>query len=652
MKVIIQLPAVTRRLILTMNQMFVILFLGLLLPTTVRGQGPLSPSYMPSMDTNPADYPSNIWITDTMTKVRQDAGSPGTQHWGIFYGTQNEFADFQVHVQAPAGGYSALTVTASDFVQTSPSSYTISSTTGISEKIIVYREAYTNVTQVTATSATYYDATGYYPDPLIPTVDPYYGQATNAWPFAVAANQNQSAWVDILIPTGAPSGYYLGSITVKNGSTTLTTMPVILAVWQWPSAQGGYMPSTATLSSYTGLGFPAACDQFYGSYSKCGSYPGATSLSSSDPVDAGVELSTIDFTVMMLDHRYSAASPIYTTASLQAPGSEFKTYWGALLNGTKANTQTLLSGAKLNSANFVTGLNSASAQNWSTLFNTNGWSSKLFLYGPDEPSTSSQWSTILSNATTLHAATPGIPQLITTDLANATANSALNAVDWMVVLINEMDVQGGSLQRSTYNTWLSGSCCGTGSPTRRLWSYQSCSSSGTCSNGTSGGSNVTWPNYDADGKPAANRAQEWLTFLHNQSGELYYDTAYCWLPSNCAGSNPWTSIYAFGGTGDGTLIYPGTSGSVGVSSPIFIPSVRLKHIRDGMQDYEYLHALAVAGQSSLVSTEISSWITNSYTFETTGSGLETARISLGTALHQLTYPVILLPPPSLNGTLN
>ena len=76
MKVIIQLPAVTRRLILTMNQMFVILFLGLLLPTTVRGQGPLSPSYMPSMDTNPADYPSNIWITDTMTKVRQDAGSP------------------------------------------------------------------------------------------------------------------------------------------------------------------------------------------------------------------------------------------------------------------------------------------------------------------------------------------------------------------------------------------------------------------------------------------------------------------------------------------------------------------------------------------------------------------------------------------------
>src|SRR5580700_10137963 len=67
---------------------------------------PLNSAYLPSIDTNAADYPSNIWITDTMQKVRQDSGSPGEQHWGTFYGTQNEFVDFQVHVKAGASGIS------------------------------------------------------------------------------------------------------------------------------------------------------------------------------------------------------------------------------------------------------------------------------------------------------------------------------------------------------------------------------------------------------------------------------------------------------------------------------------------------------------------------------------------------------------------
>ena len=99
---------------------------------------------MPAIDTNPADYPSNIWMTDTMTKVRQDAGSPGTTHWGTFYGTQNEFVDFQVHVQAGSGGISNLSVTASDFVNAKTGT-TISAS---STRIIVYREAYINVSPI------------------------------------------------------------------------------------------------------------------------------------------------------------------------------------------------------------------------------------------------------------------------------------------------------------------------------------------------------------------------------------------------------------------------------------------------------------------------------------------------------------------------
>jgi hypothetical protein len=74
-----------------------------------------------------------------------------------------------------------------------------------------------------------------------------------------------------------------------------------------------------------------------------------------------------------------------------------------------------------------------------------------------------------------------------------------------------------------------------------------------------------------------------------------------------------------------------------VTTPIILPSVRLKHIRDGIQDYEYLNVLKNNGQSSTVNTQIASWMTNSLTFETSGAGLQAARTALGTAMHALTY---------------
>jgi hypothetical protein len=202
--------------------------------------------FLPSINTNCSDsqYANNIWMTDSTQKVRQDSGSPATNACYItIYGTQNEFIDFQVHFHDTGSGTSNLSVTVGNFVQTSPSSYTLSAATTPPPNVIVYREAYVHVQSYPSNNQldsavpggtnynTYYQgALGNHPDILIPAVDPYWGQTTNAWPFTVAANQNQSAWVDVLIPSSAPSGYYLGSVTVKSGSTTLTTTPVIIAV--------------------------------------------------------------------------------------------------------------------------------------------------------------------------------------------------------------------------------------------------------------------------------------------------------------------------------------------------------------------------------------------------------------------------------------
>ena len=41
--------------------------------------------------------------------------------------------------------------------------------------------------------------------------------------------------------------------------------------------------------------------------------------------------------------------------------------------------------------------------------------------------------------------------------------------------------------------------------------------------------------------------------------------------------------------GDGTLFYPGTTDRIGGKSHVPIESLRLKHLRDGLEDFEYLH---------------------------------------------------------------
>jgi hypothetical protein len=52
----------------------------------------------------------------------------------------------------------------------------------------------------------------------------------------------------------------------------------------------------------------------------------------------------------------------------------------------------------------------------------------------------------------------------------------------------------------------------------------------------------------------------------------------------------------FLGAGDGNLLYPGHPTKIGGVSFIPIASIRMKHLRDGMEDNEYLHMLQARAQ--------------------------------------------------------
>lgn len=695
----------------TVNRLILALVFVAVLPMLACHHGvaqaqtdPLNTAYKPTVDCTPGDYPSNIDLSGPLVKLRQDSGSPsgvyGAAPCITVMATQNEFQSFQVHVQAPSGGYSALNVTMSALTKsTGPGgNFTIPAPSSTATDIVVYREGYIDITTPTCFDAptclpTLSSLTGYYPDPLIPAIDPYWHQTTTAFPVAVVANQNQSSWIDVYVPQAAPSGWYLGSVTISNGGTTVATMPVIYGVWQWPASAGGFMPSTPTLHSMEYTGYVSLCRQVYGlNGTSCGTYPGA-----GGNADFGDALSKEDLAVQLLDNRLSLASEATSYFPTAADA--------ALENGTAlpvGRVQRIMPSSKLGpqmyqcpgNCNFSSG---GTAQTDIPAFmqtmSSNGWlnaqNDGAFYYLTDEPgNTCSNWTTPIAKAAASRAYTsaPLMPMLITSWIQAATSCGGLNAVDWMIAGVVAMEpspqnsvpgVTPGVNYRSTYNSWLAGNCCGAASPQRQLWAYGACGNSGTCSPGYpatadnpqpsvcgttfSGGCKVAayYPTWNVDATPVDNRATEWMTFREQESGELYYLLDGCFYYT-CGGfTDPWSSVYEYGNNGDGDLLYPGSDSAntsklaaqVGVSTPIWIPSIRLKMMRDGVQDYEYLNLLTNEGKGSLVQSQISSWITNGYTFDATPVGLTSARQTLGAAVHQLTYSVSLLPPTNVSAVL-
>ncbi len=83
----------------------------------------------------------------------------------------------------------------------------------------------------------------------------------------------------------------------------------------------------------------------------------------------------------------------------------------------------------------------------------------------------------------------------------------------------------------------------------------------------------------------------WVAFDYDVSGFLYFDTTRSLTTA-------WTDQYLSGANGDGNLFYPGGPDgldggpAIGGEHAIPLESVRLKRLRDGVEDYEYLRALA------------------------------------------------------------
>jgi hypothetical protein len=102
-----------------------------------------------------------------------------------------------------------------------------------------------------------------------------------------------------------------------------------------------------------------------------------------------------------------------------------------------------------------------------------------------------------------------------------------------------------------------------------------------------------WPGYEIDRPGTAARAVPLLGVRRGLEGELYYDMLQAWT------GDPWSQVRAFAGNGDGTLLYPGLPEALGGTRSFPVESIRLKIVRDALEDAELVALARAAGEGRL-----------------------------------------------------
>lgn len=499
-----------------------------------------------------------VWTEGPLLKVSPSVQAKSSTSARLT-AARNEFESFQIVIRGDAE-VSGIRAKASPLTGTGGATIPASN-------VRLYREAIINVSIPSGAIG----ARGRYPDGLIPDVDESDGQTRSAFPFNIPAGEARALWVDILVPMEAPAGMYSGSIQVT-GDGLDVTVPVELEVL------GFTLPSTPSLSTAFRAWPASICYQHTG-MADCGSSEAAIELLSKYArlgLDHRITLSN----VFVLPHAMAFDSMLGKSGE---DWSVFDSTFGKLLDGTGA---TQLRGARLTSVEYGWNLTTEALAAYSKHAREKGFFDRVFDYTADEPTFTGTWGEIAPRSDLVRAAASGMRTLVTSNIDETREHRLLDSLDILVPLVNHIDAPTAPFQgnqRPHYEDFIQKG--------GEVWLYQSCMSHGCSFGGAE--ENAVWPSYMVDVPAPRNRAMQWVDFAYGATGELYYETVMTY------NEDPWASQFAFSGNGDGTLLYPGKPGKIGGTSQVPVPSLRLKHIRDGVEDYEYLALLVKLGDSAL-----------------------------------------------------
>jgi hypothetical protein len=105
-------------------------------------------------------------------------------------------------------------------------------------QMTLFREHYVQIRENSPKVYSDLEDLGYYPDALIPFVDPYTGKEITTGLYranhaSISARQNQGYWADVRVDSDVTSGTYTCRIVITSQGSPIAEIPVTLTVWNF-----------------------------------------------------------------------------------------------------------------------------------------------------------------------------------------------------------------------------------------------------------------------------------------------------------------------------------------------------------------------------------------------------------------------------------
>ena len=521
---------------------------------------------------------------NSMQRVGQDQKPYGTDKVEI-KSAKNEVESFQVVVAALTENIKVIKAEISDLIGTNGSKIS-------KDNIKLFRPEYIRVRRSTPRAEL---PPGLYTDPLVPFINPVTGKPIEpkrelmkverwgeprtlagyemyAVPFEVANGQNQPIWIDVHVPKDAPAGVYNGKFKVaaarlgegrsRSGAGNISgEIPVTLTVWDFTLADG------PTHRNHFG-GFRSIADYF-----------------DAKPDSERFQEIEMRYCQAMAENRINPPIPRSLLPEVNNNGSlniiperhkalkEFiDKFCVTDFEIPRASFASLPRSTLKSDYKYISAANREKAKRYYREFydylKQNGWEKRSYLYMLDEPNLRENYEQVLVLGELVHEAVPRLRCLVVEqpypqDPCWPDIDPAVDiwCPQWALIdsgTINEKIAHGDE-----------------------VWSY-------TALVQPSKSYHIAYqqtkdfdpPYWHVDRPLTVYRVPTWINYRYNITGLLYWSTVTRVI-------DPWSNpAFSHSGrhfNGGGFLFYPGVP--CGIDGPI--SSMRIKNIRDGMEDYEY-----------------------------------------------------------------
>jgi len=524
-----------------------------------------------------AEEQATIGLTalNAMERIGQDQEPFGAAQAEI-EAARNEWESFQVVVAAPDANVQVTAAEMSDLA--GPNGATIAK-----EHATLYREEYVRVRRSTRAAEL---PPGLYPDPLVPVVNPITGEPIEprrrvrerwggptkvtghdmfALPFEVFRGQSQPIWVDVHVPHDAPPGVYRGTFRVRARGGIAAEIPVKLTVWDFVLPDG-----------------PTHRNHF-------GSFRNVARDFDVDRDSEAFRRIEMRYCRAMAEHRLNPPIPHHLLPEVGSDGSltivperhealerfiaelhvtDFeipRAPFGRLrVSATGPDYKRVAPEEREKAKRYYRG--------YYDYVKENGWQDRAYVYLWDEPNLRENYEQVLVLAEIVHEAVAEAKCLVV-------EQTYPHEPDWpdLDPAVDIWCPLWAFIDRETIAEKIAGG--------DEVWSYtalvQRAPSYHPEYERVKG---LDPPYWHIDRPTIVYRVPTWINRQYGITGLLYWSTVTRVL-------DPWNNpAFAHPGhfNGGGYLFYPGVP--CGIDGPV--ASMRLKNLRDGMEDYEYFAILA------------------------------------------------------------